>query len=136
MYGGSSIKLAIASGLVCVMSWVALALAAGNEGLQRSVSSAGPLTLLERPIAILVPAAVALAAAALLARSIAPVRPTQMLKWVLVGDAVGSIVIAPVLIGELNPLNAPITFVVLAVLGTQPLAAFAGAWAGARGSRR
>ena len=129
-------KLAIASGLVCLMSWAALGLAAGNEALQRSVSSMGPLSLLERPIAILLPAAIALAAAALLARTIAPIIPSRLLKGVLVGDALGSILIAPLLIGELGPLNAPITFAVLAALGAQPLAAFVGAWVGAQGSRR
>jgi hypothetical protein len=59
-------------------------------------------------------------------------RTPQIVPWhlvvaVIVGDMVGALILAPLAVGELTPLNAPIVFLALAALGAQPMAAFLGA---------
>jgi hypothetical protein len=122
-------RIAFTAALVCVASWVGLQVGAGNVGLQRSVAI-GPLTLLEVPLALALAVALALVAAWLpgrLDRAKAS-SPIRVLAGVLVGDAIGAVVLAPVLIGELEVTHAPVVFVAITALGLQPVAAFIGAW--------
>jgi len=113
---------------VCVASWLGLFLGAGNVCLQRSVSI-GPLTLFEHPLAIALATGmafvIALAAAAL--RGSGQPRPLSLVAAVLLGDAIGALILAPLAVGELTPLHAPVVFGVLAVVGLQPIATLAGA---------
>ncbi len=112
---------------VCVASWLGLFLGAGNVGLQRSVSI-GPLTLFEHPLAIGLATGMAFVIALGAAlRGSGQLRPLSLVAAVLLGDAIGALILAPLAVGELTPLHAPVVFGALAVVGLQPLAAFAGA---------
>lgn len=113
---------------VCLVSWGGLFLGAGNVGLQRSVA-VGPGTLVEVPLGLILASALAFLAAFTL---LVPARTPQIVPWhlvvaVIVGDMVGALILAPLAVGELTPLNAPIVFLALAALGAQPMAAFLGA---------
>ena len=48
----------------------------------------------------------------------------------LAGDLIGAVVLAPIAIGELEVIHAPLVFVAITALGLQPLAAFLGAGRG------
>jgi hypothetical protein len=115
--------------VVCVATWGALGVGAGNTGLQRSIS-AGALSLFERPLAVALVAAVAFGSASLLVALLPGVRPSRLLAWILAGDLIAGLVLAPLLIGELEPVHAPLVVAAVAVAGVQPLAAVVGALAG------
>ena len=121
-------RTAIVATGVCLVSWGGLFLGAGNVGLQRSVA-AGPGTLVEVPLGLILAAALAfLAAFTLLVLARTPqIVPWHLVVAVIVGDMVGALILAPLAVGELTPLNAPIVFLALAALGAQPMAAFLGA---------
>ncbi len=111
--------------LVCISSWIGLLLGAGNVGLQRSVGI-GPLTLLEVPLALTFSAGLALSAAWLGGgRASSPLR---VLIAVLAGDFIGAVLLAPLVVGELEIVHAPTVFVAVSALGLQPLAACIGSW--------
>ena len=118
-------RTAATATLVCIGSWIGLLLGAGNVGLQRSVGI-GPLTLLEAPLALTVSAGLALGAAWLGGGGASS--PLRILIAVLAGDFIGAVLLAPVLIGELEIIHAPTVFVAISALGLQPLAACIGAW--------
>jgi hypothetical protein len=122
------VRTLLAAGAVCGASWVGLLVGAGNVGLQRSVAI-GPLTLVEHPLALVLAGALACVVSFVATAVRRPDRlsPLRLAAAVVAGDAIGAIVLAPLAVGELTPLNAPVVFVVLAVLGLQPLAAVAGA---------
>lgn len=122
------IRTLVSAVAVCVASWLGLLAGAGNVGIQRSVSL-GPLTLFEHPLAIVLATGMAfvIALAATTLRGSTRLRPLSLVAGVLAGDAIGALVLAPLAVGELTPLNAPVVFVALAVLGLQPLATLAGA---------
>lgn len=114
--------IAIAT-LVCLASWAGLAFGAGNVGLQRTILI-GPWTLFEQPLAVVLPTAIAFAITFAMTGA---VRATAAGSWrlitaVLLGDAFGAIVLAPILVGELEIRDAPVVFVVITILGLQPLA--------------
>ena len=113
---------------VCVGSWVGLLLGAGNVGLQRSVSL-GPLRLFEHPLAVVLATGLAfvIALGVTVWRRPGEARSLLLVAAVLFGDAMGALVLAPLAVGELTPLDAPLVFAVLAVVGLQPLATYAGA---------
>ncbi len=121
-------RTAIVATGVCLVSWGGLFLGAGNIGLQRSVA-VGPGTLVEVPLGLILAAALAfLAAFTLLVLARTPqIVPWHLVVAVIVGDMVGALILAPLAVGELTPLNAPIVFLALAALGAQPMAAFLGA---------
>ncbi len=121
-------RTAIVATGVCLVSWGGLFLGAGNVGLQRSVA-VGPGTLVEVPLGLILAAALAfLAAFTLLVLARTPqIVPWHLVVAVIVGDMVGALILAPLAVGELTPLNAPIVFLALAALGAQPMAAFLGA---------
>ena len=130
-------RIAAVSSLVCVASWLGLLIGASNVGLQRSVA-VGPLTLLELPLALGLAAGLAFLTAWLPAqlRPMSPLAPLPLVGGVLVGDLIGAVVIAPIVIGELEVIHAPVVFAAITALGLQPLAAFLGAWlAGSRDRR-
>ena len=124
---------AIAAAIVCLASWLGLLAGAGNVGLQRSVAIS-PMTLLEVPLAIVLAAALAFVASLGLTR-LAHARPLQLVAWVLVGDLIGAAVLAPLAVGELEVVHAPVVFAAITALGLQPLAAIAGAWVAGWGVR-
>ena len=115
---------------VCLATWFALAAAAGNVGLQRSISKGG-VTLFELPSVLVLVALVAIAVAFVAAKRLDLTAP-QLVVAVLVGDLVAGLVLAPLAVGELEPNHAPLAFAAVSVMGVQPVAAFVGAWAGRR----
>ncbi len=121
-------RTAIVATGVCLVSWGGLFLGAGNVGLQRSVA-VGPGTLVEVPLGLILAAAMAfLAAFTLLVLARTPqIVPWHLVVAVIIGDMVGALILAPLAVGELTPLNAPIVFLALAALGAQPMAALLGA---------
>lgn len=122
---------------ICIASWLGLLFGAGNVGLQRSVAI-GPVTLLEVPVALLLAATLAFVSAFVLSPLAAKPRPLHSLKvvaWVLVGDLIGAVLLAPLAIGELEVIHAPTVFAAITALGLQPLMAAAGAWAAGGGVR-
>ena len=118
---------------VCLASWFALAAAAGNVGLQRSISKGG-VSLFELP-SVLVLVALAASAVAFVAAKRLDLTAPQLVLAVLVGDLVAGLVLAPLAVGELEPIHAPLVFAAVSVMGLQPAAAFVGAWAGQRVAR-
>ena len=126
-------RLAFGSGIVCVASWLALAFGAGNVGLQRSISK-GAISLIEQPVALILVAVAALVTAYAVTR-VFRLRPIPLLVGVLLGDAFAGIVLAPLAVGELEPIHAPLVFAAVSVLGMQPAAAFLGSWLAARAHR-
>lgn len=123
-------RTVIGAGLVCLASWLGLLLGAGNVGLQRSVS-VGPWTLVEHPGGLVLAAALAFLVALAVTWMAGPGRqnPLRLVAAVLIGDAIGALVLAPAAVGELTVLNAPVVFVALTALGLQPLATVLGAMA-------
>jgi hypothetical protein len=116
-------RTAVAAIAICLASWLALAIGAGNVGLQRSVA-VSPLTLLEVPLALALATASAVLIGALAGRN--GVSPLPLLGAVLVGDLIGAAVIAPLAVGELELVHAPVVFVAITALGLQPIATVLG----------
>ena len=115
--------------IVAVPPCLVLAFLAGNEGLQRSISK-GALTLItERPQAGLAVIGATLALSALAApllRGRNPLHaPLALLGW----NLVAGLVLAPLAIGELEPVHAPLVIAATTVCGLTFLAAYLGAWA-------
>ena len=123
-------RLAIGSGLVCIASWLALAGGAGNVGLQRSISK-GAVSLVDYPLALVLVALTALVASFVVTR-LWRLRPRDVVIGVLIGDVLAGVALAPVLIGELEPIHAPLVFAAVTVLGLQPAGALIGAWLATR----
>jgi lysylphosphatidylglycerol synthetase-like protein (DUF2156 family) len=130
---GEIIRASIAGGVVCLASWLALAGAAGSVGLQRSISK-GAASFFEIPIAVIVVSLVAAAGAYAVTRMLRT-SPTHLLAAFLVGHLVAGLVLAPLAVGELELIHAPLVFAAVSVLGIQPAAALLGAWL-ASGRRR
>ena len=123
-------RLVAGGAVVCLATWLALAAAAGNVGLQRSISK-GALTLFEVPSVVLLVPLVGAAVAFVTARRLVLTAP-QLAGAVLAGDLFAGIVLAPLAVGELEPIHAPLVIAAVAVMGLQPAAVFVGAWAGFR----
>lgn len=122
-------RTAVTAALVCVASWIGLYVGAGWIGLSRSVA-VSPLTLVEVPLALALAAALACVMAWLPGRldpASAPI-PRRLLAAVLIGDLFGAAALAPLLVGELEVIHAPVVFAAITALGLQPLAGFLGAW--------
>ncbi len=119
--------------LVSIATWVTLGLSVGNVGLQRSVAI-GPGTLLERPSALVLTLAVALAVAGLAARWLSSGRASLpvLVASVIVCDLVASVILAPLAVGELEVHDWPGVFVVISLFGAQPAVAGLGAAIAAR----
>jgi hypothetical protein len=126
------VRLIVGTASVCLASWLAL-LAAGGVGLQRSISK-GAGTLFEQPVAVVLVAAAAFGVAYLSARGL-NLRALPLFVGVLLGDVLAGLVLAPLAVGELEPIHAPLVFAAVTVLGIQPAAALLGAWAANIGSR-
>ena len=118
------VRLAASGAAVCLATWLSL-LAAGDTGLQRSISY-GAVTLFEHPLAVALVVATGFGVAYLCVARMG-VRPLPLVAMVLLGDAFAGLILAPVLIGELEPIHAPGVFAAVSVLGVQPAAALAGA---------
>jgi hypothetical protein len=125
-------RVAAGSTAVCLATWLALAGTAGDVGLQRSISK-GAVTLFEQPLVVVVVALMAFAIAFASARRLA-VGAVELLVGVLIGDLIAGLVLAPLAIGELEPIHAPLVFAAVSLLGVQPAAAYLGAWAAGPGS--
>ena len=118
------VGLAVGSAAVCLGTWFAL-LAAGDTGLQWSISK-GAATLFEQPLVVALVAATGFVIAFVCANRL-QLAALPLLVGVLLGDAFAGLVLAPILIGELEPIHAPLVFAAVSVLGVQPAAALAGA---------
>lgn len=121
------VRLALASAAVCIASWLALAATAGGVGLQWSISR-GAMSLLENP-AVIAGVSVTTLAVAYFSAAGLRVAAVQLVIGVLVGDLFAGLVLAPIAVGELEPIHAPLVFAAVAVVGLQPAAALIGAWA-------
>jgi hypothetical protein len=112
---------------VAASSWLVLAFAAGNVGLQRAVSS-GPWTLLtERPVAALLAVATALAIAFVARPLLRHAGIAAGVVGVVAWNVIAAVVLAPLAVGELEVAHAPIVFGATTVLGLQLVAAWLGA---------
>lgn len=121
-----TVRSVVTAAAVCVTSWIGLLIGAGNVGLQRSVA-VGSLTLFEAPAALVLAFVTSLAVALLLA-PVGSRWPLTVAGIVLIGDLIGSTVLAPLAVGELSVLDAHLVFVPLTALGLQPLGAAIGAY--------
>lgn len=121
------IRMVAGAILICLASWFGLALGAGNVGLQRSVS-VGPGTLFEHPLGLVPAAGLAFLATMTVTWIAGSARQhaLRLVTAVLIGDVIGAVVLAPVLVGELTVANAPVVFVALTALGLQPVATLLG----------
>lgn len=121
-------RTAAVASLACVTSWTGLAIGAGDIGLQRSVA-VSPLTLLEVPYGLGLATVMAFAATWLPSRlgGSSVESPIGVLAGVMLGGMFGAVVLAPILIGELEVIHAPVVFAAITALGLQPLAAWLGA---------
>jgi hypothetical protein len=131
-------RIAAVAALACVASWIGLAIGAGNVGLQRSVA-VSPLTLLEVPLGLGLASITAFGATWLPSRLAGSrvASPIGVLAGVIAGDVLGAVVLAPILIGELEVIHAPVLFAAITALGLQPAAAYLGAvLSGSRDTRR
>src|SRR5688572_21374988 len=120
----SVLRLVAGSAAVCLGTWLAL-LTAGNTGLQRSIST-GALTLFEQPMVVALVAATGFAIAYACAKRLR-LAAVPLVVGVLLGDALAGLVLAPIAVGELEPIHAPLVLAAVSVLGIQPAAALAGA---------
>lgn len=120
-------RLAVYGFVVAVPSWLVLAAAAGNAGLQRSIGGAWTL-LTERPAAGLGATAVSLVLAFAAWPIVRRRSPLAGVHAVLGWNVVAGVVLAPIAIGELEPVHAPLVIGATTVCGLTLLAAWAGAW--------
>ncbi|MGI8928655.1 MAG: hypothetical protein ACR2H0_04220 [Candidatus Limnocylindrales bacterium] len=127
-----AVRLVAGSAAVCLATWLAL-LTAGNTGLQRSITK-GALTLFEQPLTVALVAAAGFGIAYVMATRLR-LGALPILLGVLLGDAFAGLILAPVAIGELEPIHAPLVFAAVTVLGVQPAAALIGAVAARQRSR-
>lgn len=127
-------RLILGSGVVCIASWLALAVGAGGDGLQRSISKGATSLFIEQSVAVALVAVTAFAIALLVTRVLG-LRPMAVVVGVFVGDVLAGLVLAPLAVGELEPIHAPLVVAAVSVLGVQPLAALAGALLAARAPR-
>lgn len=118
-------RLVVGTAIVCLASWLALASAAGGIGLQRSISKGAATLFTEQPIAVILVGATAFAVALVVTR-VLEVRPLPLFAGIFAGDLVAGVVLAPLAIGELEPIHAPLVVAAVSVLGVQPVAALAG----------
>jgi hypothetical protein len=124
---------AIGSGLVCVATWLGLAVGAGYVGLSRSVS-VGVMTLVENPAALVAVAVIGVTSSFSVTRAFR-LRPLLLLLGVLIGDAFAAEVLAPIAIGELEVSTGVPVFLAITVAGLQPAAVVLGSWSAARRAR-
>ena len=125
-------RLVLFGFIAAVPPWVLLAVLAGNEGLQRSISKGAWTLITERPHVGLAVAMATLAlawvAAPLLGGRTSLLAPIAVLAW----NLVAGLILAPIAIGELEPVHAPLVVAATTVCGLTLVAA----WAGARLRRR
>jgi hypothetical protein len=117
---------------------MALGVGAGNIGLQQSLRLDPVGFATNYPIAVVLSLAAALTVAWLFART---QRTSRRFAFagalaVLLGDAAASFVVAPVLVGELEPEHGVIVLVAISLFGSQIVAALAGAALGGAQSER
>ncbi len=124
--------------VVCLASWMALVVGAGNVGLQQSLRLDPVGFATDHPVAIVLCLAAAFTTAALFARvgRTSKAFALQGAIAVLLGDAVASFIAAPVLVGELEPQHGVIVLLALSLFGTQVLAAWLGARVGMASASR
>ena len=125
--------LVFGSALVCVATWLGLAVGAGYVGLSRSVS-VGAATLVEHPAALVAVAVIGVTSSFAVTRAFR-LRPLLLLLGVLIGDAFAADVLAPIAIGELEVSTGVPVFLAITVAGLQPAAVVLGSWFAARRAR-
>ena len=114
--------------IVAVPPWILLAILAGNEGLQRSISQGAWTLITDRPQAGLAVVGATLALAMLAAPLLRSRRPLLAPLAVLAANLVAGLVLAPLAVGELGPVHAPLVIAATTVCGLTLVAAWAGAW--------
>lgn len=111
----------VAGSLIAIASWLALAVGAGNVGLQRSISIGAWTLFTEQPMAV----GMSLGASALaclvlgFGLRLGTGDAAPMLATLAVLDVVAGLVLAPLAIGELEPIHAPLVFASVSLLGLQ-----------------
>lgn len=133
----SDIRAAAIGFVAAVASWLTLAVSLGDVGLQRSVAI-GPLTLLEQWPALVAMLAVNAAAVAGLVWVFAVERRGSLSVVIgsLAANAFGGFILAPVLVGELEPQHGFTVLSVITGLGIAPLGSLAAAVAVGRRALR
>lgn len=119
--------------IVCLASWAGLALAAGQVGLSHSVTRDPVFFATTYPLAIALSLTAAFAAAFIFARIQRTPRAFAATgaATVLLGDALASFVVAPVLVGELEIQHGFIVLLAVSLYGSQIIAAWLGVMSGA-----
>lgn len=116
-----SIAVAILAALLTsVVSWVALFVAVGNVGLQRAVAL-GPHTLMESPLALLLPLTAAFTSGYIWSWRTRPDvgGGTAFLGAILACDLVAAFVLAPAAVGELRVEDAALVLATITIFGAQ-----------------
>ncbi|MDQ3555013.1 MAG: hypothetical protein M3395_11520, partial [Chloroflexota bacterium] len=126
------IKALAFGALVCLASWAALAIAAGDVGLQHSVSRDPVFFAVTYPLAIALSLAAAFTAAFTFTRIQRTPRAFALLGAlaVLLGDVVAGFLVAPVMVGELGIEHGFIVLLAISLYGLQLAAAWLGAFLG------
>ena len=111
------LRSALVGALATVAAWLALLVAAGYVGLSRSVA-VGPAALLERPVGVVATLGAAFVVAHLGGRMV-PRRPSwaAAVAGAVATTILGSAVLAPLAVGELEIGHAPGVFLVLSLFG-------------------
>ena len=131
------VRAALFGFVVCLASLVGLVIGAGNVGLQQSLRLDPVGFAADYPMAVILCLGAAFVAALIFVRTTRAARsfvPLGMLA-VVAGDVLTSFVVAPLMVGELEPAHGFTVLVAVSLFGLQIVAAAAGAWAGARGAR-
>lgn len=128
------IKALAFGALVCIASWVGLAIGAGQVGLAHSVTRDPLFFATTYPLAILLSLTAAFVAAITFARVARTSRSFALTGalMVLLGDVVASFLIAPLAIGELEFQHGFIVLSAISLYGLQIAVAWLGATLGAQ----
>jgi hypothetical protein len=114
-------RIPLVAGAAAIGSWIALGLGAGNVGLQRSISSGAWTLFTERPLTVGLSLATATSISLGLGWLIrlAGRDALGLAAGIALMDAIAGLVLAPLAIGELGPIHAPLVFLSVSLLGLQ-----------------
>lgn len=118
---------AVGALLACVVSWLLLAMVAGNVGLQRTVST-GPETLLASPLSLLVPLAGAFGTSYAWSRRFGKGSALPFTVALIGWNLLGALILAPAAVGEVTVQRWREVLITITLFGTQILAAGLGWW--------
>jgi hypothetical protein len=114
-------RIPLVAGAAAIGSWIALGLGAGNVGLQRSISSGAWTLFTERPLTVGLSLATATSISLGLGwlMRLAGRDALGLAAGIALMDAIAGLVLAPLAIGELGPIHAPLVFLSVSLAGLQ-----------------